>query len=273
MKSKFIINQSVLKSEFGGDLFKDVSWFNGTFSNHREVARNLENKNPYTITVILDNLNPELWNRKEYVKKTKYPRESKYREMLFKLFFEEYGDNPGNLLYGKWLDKYKRNDEVVIKNELEPRYRQAILKRFKNHQHLFQKRVWVDRERYYHLPKPLNQVDWRSPYDNLFVWEEKGQKVVRRGGSGSSGARETNSIFGFGLMALNKIQPAPSYLFLYSDENQLFYIRKFNRLCLPDYDLGSNYPQITNKVINQLKKGIRLFTWDSFDRANFIVFS
>lgn len=39
MKSKFIINRSVLKSEFGGDLFKDVSWFNGTFSNHREVAR------------------------------------------------------------------------------------------------------------------------------------------------------------------------------------------------------------------------------------------
>lgn len=272
MKAKLLINQSKLKSGFGGDLFKDVSWFNGTFSDHHEVAKILKNKHPYTTTVILDNLKPEFMNKKEYVKKTKYPKESKYREELFKVFIEEYGNNPGNLLYGKWLDKYRRDDEKVIRHELEPRYKQKILARFKNQERLFQKRIWVDRERYYHLPKPLDYVDWRSPYDNLFIWTENGQKMVQRGGSGSSGARETNSIFGFGLMALNKIQPVPSYLFLYSDENKLFFIKKFDRLCLPAYTLGENYPRLSDREENQLKKGTQLFTWDSFDRAKKIEF-
>lgn len=273
MKAKLLINRSVLKANFNQSLFQNISWFKGTFFDHREVAKSLKNKKPYTITVILDNLKPELMNRKKYVKKTKYPRESKYREELFRVFIEEYGNNPGNSLYAKWLDKYGRDDEKVIKHELESRYRQKILTRFKNHQRLFQPRFWIDRERYYHLPEPLNYVDWRTPYDNLFIWEENGQKVARRGGSGSSGARETNSVFGFGLMALNKIYPVPSYLFLYSSENQLFFIKRFSRLCLPEYTLGENYQQISYKEISLLKKGTRLFKWDSFDRANLIEFS
>ena len=267
-----LLNHKTLKTEFDKSILENISWFDGIFSDHQEVAKSLKNKNPYTITVILDNLKPELRNRKEYVRKTKYERSSQYRELLFEMFFEEYGDNPGNELFGQWLDKHQRDDEAVIKHELEPRYRQKILARFKNHERLFQKRFWTDRERYYHLPEPLNSIDWRMPFDNLFIWTENGQKIARRGGSSSSGARETNSIFGFGLMDLNKIHPVPSYLFLYSDENKLFFIRKFNRLCLPDYGLGENYLQITNKGINRLKKGTLLFRWDSFDRVNSIEF-
>ena len=105
-------------------------------------------------------------------------------------------------------------------------------------------------------------MDWRNPFDNIFVWEEDDHKIARRGGSGSSGSRETNSKFIFGLLELNKTQPVPSYLFVYSENNELIFVKEFDSLCIPDLDVGSNYDQISHQEADQLKRGGRFLRWD-----------
>ena len=169
-----------------------------------------------------------------------------------------------NVRLGKKEGKCADVDEYIIQQELEPRYRQKIMARFTNHVQLFKDRIRIDRERYYNLPEPLNHVDWRNPYDNIFIWEENGQKTARRGGSGSSGGRETNSKFIYGLLELSKAQPIPSYLFLYSNENKLHFIKKFDSLCVPTYDIGSNY-DLEGSEAQKLKRRGMFFKWDGFD--------
>lgn len=249
---------------------ENISWSYRSFRSHREIATGLRNQNPYTVAILIENLNHKLWNKKEYVKKTRVSVPTKYRQTLYEMFFEEYGEGGGNELYGKWLDKYrpvwlgegKRQeiDDYIITKEFEPRYKQKILNKFKNHRELFGERFITERERYYRLPEPLDYVDWRNPYDNIFVWEENGKKVARRGGSGSSGGRETNSMFSFGFLEINRRKPVPSYLFLYSGKNKLLFIRKFDRLCLPDYDIGSNYYLGTSEI-EGIKKGGMFLKW------------
>lgn len=131
---------------------------------------------------------------------------------------------------------------------------------------MFQQRFHTERDRYYNLPEPLNRIDWRNPYDDIFIWTENGKRVARRGGSGSSGGREVNSMFIYGLLQINKTNPIPSYLFLYSDDNKLLFIRKFDSLCVPDYDIGSNY-DLSVLEENKIKKGGLFLRWDSFDKV------
>lgn len=266
------VNPPSLHKDFDPTLFENITWSMTPFHTHQEISATLDGKNPYTITILIDSLKYELRNKKEYVKKTKSPRVSKYRELLYTLFFEKFGQTEGNELYAKWLDAYhtlwqktpahESIDDYIITRELEPRYKQKILARFTNHERLFAPRIETTRERYYRLPKPLDYVDWRTPYDNLFIWEENGQKQARRGGSGSSGARETNSIFILGLLELNKHAPVPSFLFVYTEKNELQFLKKFDRLCVPSRDIGSNYPTCTNKRINALKQGGLFMQWD-----------
>jgi len=54
------------------------------------------------------------------------------------------------------------------------------LKRYKNREKLFKERTEIIRKRRYDLPQPLNYVDWRSPYDNIFVWQEKGKNIFEK---------------------------------------------------------------------------------------------
>lgn len=108
-------------------------------------------------------------------------------------------------LYMRKNGNTKFVDEYIVKHKFEPRYRAKILKRFKNHEKLFKERIRIDRDRYYNLPEHFNHVDWRNPCDNIFIWEENGKKAAMRGGGGSSGSREVNSKFIFGLLKLNKI--------------------------------------------------------------------
>lgn len=273
-KSRTILlnNQKIiLQEEFDKSILENISYSSSNFPTHHGVATILKEKNPYTITVLIENLKSEYFNRKEYVEKTKTPIESKYRVLLYDYFFQEYGQVEGNKLYGQWLDtyrpqhekerKYELVDEYIVKHELEPRYKTKILKRFKNHEKLFKKRIKIERDRYYNLPEPLNRVDWRNSYDNIFVWEENGKKEARRGGSGASGSREINSKFIYGLLELNKIKPVPSYLFLYSEENTLLFIKKFNSLCVPFYDLGANY-HIDSLEDEKLRQNGIFILWD-----------
>lgn len=266
------INTSTATPDFDQSIFENITWSMTPFRTHHEIAKAMHGKNPYTVTVIIEPLKWDLRNRKEYVKKTKIPEVSKYRELLYALFFEEFGQREGNDLYAGWLEAYRslwQNvgthesiDDYIIARELEPRYKQKILTRFTNHERLFAPRIETTRERYYRIPEPLDWVDWRTPYDNLFIWEENGQKQARRGGSGSSGAREINSIFILGLLELNKHTPVPSFLFVYTQKNELKFLKKFDRLCIPNRDIGSNYPACTNKQINDLKHGNLFMQWD-----------
>lgn len=93
-------------------------------------------------------------------------------------------------------------DDYIVKKELELRYGEKILARHKKREKLFCSRSRIERRRYYTLPHPLDWVDWRSPFDAIFVWNDDRKKVFFRGGTGSSGAREQYSkcVYGFSLV-------------------------------------------------------------------------
>jgi hypothetical protein len=271
------IDKSNLSQKYDPEIFAIQEHAFDGLNDHKAIARNLKNKNPYTITVIIDNLNSKFWNNKKYVEKTRLPKHALYVELLYKYFFAEFDHREGNELYAKWLDKYrdlwkkeemkKELDDYIIKNELEPRYREKILKKYKNHEKLFKPRVEINEERYYNLSSPLNHVDWRNPYDNIFVWEENGKKVFRKGGSGSSGGREVNSRFIFGFSLINKTKPIKSYLFLYSDDNKLYFIKEFSELTVPRYDIGCNY-HLKSKEEERILSKTNLIEWKDFAKLS-----
>lgn len=270
---KLLFKKPFRKKLFDKNIFENIFWSWSNFNTHHDVAVALKDKNPYTISVLIESLKYEYWNKKEYVNKTKIQIDSKYKELLYEYFHEEFGREKENEVYGGWIDKYRplhENerkyefvDEYIIKQELEPRYRTQILKRFKNHDKLFKNGVRIDRDRIYNLPEPLNYIDWRTPFDNLFIWEENGKKQARRGGSGSSGSRETNSKFIFGLLELSKTTQVPSYLFIYSEENEFFFIKKFDDLCLPLIDIGSNY-YLERRESEELMKHGLFIEWKDY---------
>lgn len=246
---------------FDQSIFENVIYSDFRYQNHKEVARELKDKNPYLVTVLIESLKWELRRRKEYTKQSRYERSTLYRELLFKKFFNEYGQDEGNEIYGKWLKKYQNNDEIIIKKELESRYNKGILKTHKNHEKLFKPCYGLDYDRYYHLPAPFDHIDWRNPFDNIIIWDGQEKKLAVRGGSGSSGQREINSVYLFGLSLLNQIKPIPSYLFIYDQENRLWFIKKFSSLTMPDFDLGSNYFLSSEEKKKTIRKA-RLFDWE-----------
>lgn len=276
------INQSKLKKEYDSEIFSALSASFDPLNSHKEIEKKLKNKNPYSITVIINNLNPKLWNNKKYIEKTRMAIQSRYTELLYKYFFDEFGRDEGNELYAKWLDKYravwkkekkkKELDDYIIKNELEPRYKDKILKKYKNHKRLLRPRTEISQKRYYNIPEPLNCIDWRNPYDNIFVWMKEGKKFFRRGGSGSSGGRETNSKFIYGFSLINKRKPIKSYLFLYSDDNQLYFIKEFSSLTVPRYDIGDNY-FLKNNQKEKIILETNLIEWEDFNKLKKIKFS
>lgn len=253
------------KTDFDKNLLEGVGWSMKSFTDHHDVAQQLKGKKPYTVTVIIDSLDWRFGNNKKYVIKSKHELSPLYNELLFKYFYDEFGTNPANEVYAGWLKKYHNSDETIKIKEMEPRYRRAILKRFKNHDKLFAPRTNTDRERIYNLPDPLNRIDWRNPYDNIFVWEENGKKLASRGGSGSSGGRERNSILIYGLLELDKTDSVMSYLFLYNKHNELLFGKSFPSLCIPRYDIGSNYP-LSSKEDKKLRAGATFLSWDGFGK-------
>src|SRR3989304_2120545 len=125
-------------------IFENFHHYPECFVSHLDIFEKLKDKNPYTITILIENINPKIWNRKEYVKKTKDSISSRYHEELYKAFFYEHGERKGYDVYAKYLKKYRNLwkkdkscseiDGYIIKHELEPKYSADILKRFKNHQ-------------------------------------------------------------------------------------------------------------------------------------------
>ena len=220
--------------------------------------------------------------KQKYVKKTQRELITLYKELLYNYFFDEFGNENGNKIYGDWLDKYRQQwqdgkknsdlDDLIIKHELEPRYKKRILQKYKDKEKLLKPRFVTERCRYYNLPEPLDRVDWRTPYDNIFIGQEGNKKFCPRGGSGSSGSREKNSKFIYAFARLNKIKPIPSYLFIYSEENQLNFIKKFNQLTIPRYDIGENY-HLDQKEHRKLLSDCQMISWKNFEVVNKILIS
>ena len=256
-----------LASRLDLELLENILYAHEHFADHGEIFGGLKNCQPCMVTIIIESLKPEYYSKKKYTEKIVVPIQSKYRELLFRYFFDEFGDREGNDLYAEFLKKYRKVvksggdiDEYIIERELDTRYRERILKRYKNIEKLMAPRVHVDRKRYYNLPHPLDRIDWRNPYDNIFIWNQDGKKFCTRGGSGSSGQREINSKFIYGFSLINKIKPIPSYLFIYSDENELIFIKKFSHLTVPRYDIGSNY-HLLHKESEEILSGVDLLEW------------
>lgn len=259
--------------DFDSSLLEGIDYADTSYRDHKEVFQKLKNKQPYTVTVLIENLDPLLWQRKDYCKQTRVERKSRYLEFLYKAFYKDYFNDERriNEVYGKWLDKYRdlwigehksRDiDDYIIRYELEPRYKKNILKRYSDHKELFKARYYIDPKRFYHLPDPLNHVDWRNPYDNIFVWKEANKKLAVRGGSGSSGQRETNSKFIYGYSLINQYKVVPSALFIYDHRNTLWFIKQFPSLSLPAFDIGSNYLFSKEEGRLVLRK-TRLFEWE-----------
>lgn len=270
-KQKIItIDKNHAKTVKNMNIFKNIEYSYDIFNDHLEIFKKLKNCKPYTITIIIDNLKPSLYKNKKYTAKSESPIQSKYMEILYQYFFEEFGDRDANEVYAKWLEKYrpiwnkekrtKEIDDYIIKHELEPRYKSKIIKRFKNLDKLKKPRKKIKWDRYYALPEPFNHVDWRNPFDNIFVWEIENKKYYIRGGSGSSQQRENNTKFIYGFSMINKISPIPSYLFLYTDENQVKQLKTFDSLTVPNYDVGHNY-HIPNSESEKILEKTKLIDW------------
>lgn len=268
---------SVPSVKFDQGLLSDITWYPENFASHIGIADEIRDKHPYTATILIKPLRYDLSRKKEYVHYTKIPISNLYQEILFKKFDLEYGQLDSNNLYAIWLDKYHSSwqklgfesiDSCIMTKELEPRYKNEIISKYKNHQRLFRSRFKYEIERYYRLPKPTDWIDWRTPYDNLFIWKDCNTKYARRGGCGSSQAREINSKFIYALLTFNKEQPIPSYWFLYSEDNRLLFIKRFSSLTVPDYDIGSNYSIDPNqdKKLRQNGQLIRWNNWMNFSQ-------
>ncbi len=123
-------------------LLTGLSWDYGSNLLHGELAEYLADKNPYTVTIILDNLDWQYRNRKTYVHRTRLPRTSRYLELLHKSLTTEFGKVAADKQYGEWLNKYRQRwldegqikniDDYVLELEMGPRYQQSIEKRYKN---------------------------------------------------------------------------------------------------------------------------------------------
>ncbi|MBI4991424.1 hypothetical protein HZB96_05010 [Candidatus Gottesmanbacteria bacterium] len=273
---KIDVNE-IIKENYDHSIFENIEYSYDNLSSHIEVAGNLESKHPYTITILIENLNQNLWRRKEYVKQNKLLIQTKYTELLYRYFFEEYGEEKGNTLYSQFLEKYRSRwikakqqydiDDYIVNHELEPRYKKIILQRFKDIEKLQKPRYRIERERYYRLPSPFDHIDWRNPYDNIFIWREGKKSFARRGGGGSSGQREFNSKFIYGYALINKKHPVPSYIFIYNSQNLLRFIKKFRSLTVPRYDIGSNYFLPHETEIRILNK-VRFLEWNILDNIN-----
>ncbi len=244
------------------DLLSDLKFnYSEDTYNHKKLAGFLMDKDLILFNIIINRLDPRLSNKKEFVEKHREKIFSKYKELIWKELERDYGGyNLLNETYGQWLDELKTNwdkkkyssiDDHIMGEIIEPKYKQKILSRYKNHTKLMQERFETSRKRYYKLPEPLDYIDWRTAYDNLFIFIDGNKKYVARGLSGNSSAREIKSRFSYAYALVNQKRPITSYFLLYSSKNELLHMDKFENLCIITNDIGSNYHETVDKNIFQ----------------------
>ncbi|MBL7159876.1 hypothetical protein ISS85_05335 [Candidatus Microgenomates bacterium] len=104
---KIKITPEALKENFDITIFEDIEYSFMPLMSHKEVVKELADKDPFLITVIIETLKPEYWRKKKYAKQTRVTIPSRYTEFLYQYFFEEHGKERGNKIYAGWLKKYR----------------------------------------------------------------------------------------------------------------------------------------------------------------------
>jgi hypothetical protein len=140
--------------------------------------------------------------------------------------------------FAKLLREYYPPAKRILRDQYKELYPRAWKKKF-TMEKISKPRKKRRQERIYAIPEPLNYWDSRNSYQQYFVIPE--YKVLRQGGGGSSGQRETQSKFGFAFGLFSRFQAIPSHIFVYDKDNVLHYVDTLEKLCLAPTDIGSNY--------------------------------
>lgn len=99
-------------------------------------------------------------------------------------------------------------------------------------------------QRMYSVPFPLGQWDARNPWQQ-FYFVQYGEEIRwTYGGPASSGQREQHGRWAhvFAVLEDKYKQDIPTYCFVYDAQNQLKFVRKYERLKVVRNELSGNYP-------------------------------
>jgi hypothetical protein len=169
--------------------------------------------------------------------------------------FLEHNRDPENRYYRKLLGEYDPQAKRILRDQYKDLYPRAWKKKF-TMEKISKPRRKRRQERIYAIPEPLNYWDSRNPYQQYFAVPE--YKVLRQGGGGSSGQRETQSKFGFAFALFNQMQAIPSHIFIYDKDNILRYVDTLDTLCLAPSEMGSNYSLHHEEMRQLLRDTLRV---------------
>jgi hypothetical protein len=213
---------------------------------------------PFTIIIEEELLDPSHFWDKRYVKITTEQIVSELDEIVLRYFereinagmaeFLKHDRDAENRHYQKLLRQYYPKAKRILREQYRELYPRAWKKKF-TMEKISKPRKKRRRERLYAIPEPLNYWDSRNSYQQYFALPE--YKVLRQGGGGSSGQRETQSKFGFAFALFNRTQAIPSTILVYDKDNVLRYVDTLERLCLAPADMRSNY-HLNHKEMRQL---------------------
>jgi len=229
-------------------------------NDHLQIARIMERAScsPFTIIIEEELLDPSHSWDKRYVKITTEHIVSELEETVFRHFdreinnqmaeFLEHNHDPEDHYLRHLLKKYYPQAKRILREQYKEFYPRAWKKKFRM-ERISKPRKKRRRERIYAMPAPLDYWDSRNSYQQYFVIPE--YKVLRQGGGGSSGQRETQSKFGFAFALYSRSHPIPSHILVYDKDNILRYVDTLGQLCLAPHDMGSNY-HLDHKKMRQL---------------------
>jgi hypothetical protein len=234
---------------------KDYGFRNGSeefrhATDHLRIASLMKQVpcSPFTIIIEEELLDPShLWD-KRYVKIATEQIQSELDEIVLRYFEREINARMAKFLehdrdaegrnFRKLLREYYLPAKRILRDQYREFYPRAWKKKF-TMEKISKPRKKKHQERIYAIPEPLNYWDSRNSYQQYFVVPE--YRVLRQGGGGSSGQRETQSKFGFAFGLFSQFQAIPSYIFVYDKDNVLHYVDTLEKLCLAPTDMGSNY--------------------------------
>ena len=233
-------------------------------SDHIQIARLMKQApcSPFTIIIEEELLDPSHFWDKRYVKIATERIVSELDEIVLRYFEREINAGMAEFLkhhrdaenrhYQNLLRQYYPQAKRILRDQYREIYPRAWKKKF-SMEKILKPRKKRRRERLYAIPEPLNYWDSRNSYQQYFAVPE--YKVLRQGGGGSSGQRETQSQLGFAFALFNRTQAIPSTILAYDKDNVLRYVDTLEKLCLAPADMGSNY-HLNHKEMRQVLRGI-----------------
>ena len=186
-------------------------------------------------------------------------RMSKLKEWIY----ENLVDNDE---YAGYLDKYlplreKLDFQDVDEYILAKHYKKKAIKIVSKKVKKFNLDLWEKPRFYYKYQRKSNlplkdgasyAFDFRNNLESFFILKEKGEKrVLGVGGSGSSGQRESYTVFNAVFHVLSKKQLIKHHLFKYTPKNRFRFIGSYLKPILT-FSLGSNY-SLDDRLISEIR--------------------